>query len=70
MQSPSSLRTQTILISQEFLKQLLEEKLHQFGFDYDEQIVKMDMLGVPKQIIVTVKSQKERGVKIITHNAA
>ena len=61
-------RTLEMYISLDLIKQFIEEKIQQFGFEAGEHIVSIDMPGVPQTIPMKIKFQKERGVKIITNN--
>lgn len=68
MQLQTTLRTIEMPISRDLLKQFIEEKLNQFGFNDADRVVNMELKGVPETIPMTIKFQREKEVEIIEHN--
>ena len=60
--------TKTIPMPTALIAQFIEEKMHQFGFTDDDIITKIELVGLPKTIMVKVKSKKEKEVQVITHD--
>lgn len=65
MKLDNSLRT--VQISSALIAQFIEEKLGQFGFKETDEVVKIELLGVPKIVTIKIKSRKEKEVQIIKH---
>ena len=60
--------TKTIPMSTALIAQFIEEKIEQFGFKAEDIITKIELVGLPKTILVKVKSKKEKEVQVITHD--
>ena len=58
----------TIPMPTALIAQFIEEKLHQFGFTDSDMITKVELMNIPKTILVRVKSKKEKEVQVITHD--
>lgn len=60
--------TKMIPMSTALIAQFIEEKIEQFGFAPDDVITKIELVGLPKTILVKVKSKKEMEVQVINHD--
>lgn len=57
-------RTIKMAVSLDFIKTMLEEKIEQFGFKSDDQILKIDLTGLPATIPMEVRFKKETEVRV------
>lgn len=64
------IRTIDMAISQDLLKQFIEEKIEQFGFKADDNILKIDLEGLPSIIPMKIKFKKEKEAGVISHSNA
>jgi hypothetical protein len=60
----NTLRTIETATSPGFLKTLLEEKIEMFGFAADDQILSIEIEGLPEIIPLKIKFKKERGATV------
>ncbi len=61
------IRTIEMAISKELISQFISEKMEQFGFKADEDIIRIDLKGLPDIIPMHVKFKKEQEVKFTIH---
>ena len=64
----TSLRTIEMAVNRELLAQFLMEKWYQFGFKEDDDITKIELVGLPEIIPMKVQFKKEQEVEHINLN--
>lgn len=62
------LREITTATNPKFLAMLVEQACEQFGFKPDDQILKVELEGLPEVIPLKFKFKKEKEAEVIIHS--